>query len=110
MPQIKKLNLVIPDHYMFMVSCNFFIAVGIPDNSLENTGRAKYNLPPGTYKTFLVKSPSQIILLLHCKQINRVKNEVHGQPLSLLACMRDSDYEPAFTLIRLVFLELDTYN
>ena len=47
-------------------------------------------------------------LALHCKQINKVKKELDGRPSSLLACMHVSDYEAAFSLMRLVFLELDT--
>ena len=34
-PQIKNLKLVIPEQYTFMASNTIFIALGIPDNSLE---------------------------------------------------------------------------
>ena len=34
-PQIKDLRLVIPEHYTFMASNIFFIALGIPEEHLE---------------------------------------------------------------------------
>ena len=44
---------------------------------------------------------------LHCKQINKVKNELDGQPSSLLTSMHISYYNAAFSLVHLVFLELE---
>ena len=44
---------------------------------------------------------------LHCKQINKVKHELNGQPSSLLARMHVSIYKATFSPIHLVFLELD---
>ena len=64
-------------------------------------------LPPGLYKTSLDTSPPPISLSLHCKQISKVKNELDGQPSSLLACMHVSNYKANFSPIHLVFLELD---
>ena len=46
-------------------------------------------------------------LSLHCRQISEVKNELHGQPSSLLARMHVSNYKVTFFPIHLVFLELD---
>ena len=47
---------------------------------------------------------------LHCNQINKVKNELDGQPSSLLACMQVSDYEVTFHPMYLVLLELGTHR
>ena len=62
---------------------------------------------PGSYKTSLDTSPSPVSLSLHCKQINKVKNGLDGQPSTLLARMHVSNYKATFSLIHLVFLELD---
>ena len=43
---IKNLKLVIPEHYMFMASKNFFIALGILGNYLEKNASYKLTLPP----------------------------------------------------------------
>ena len=56
-PQIKDLKLVIPEHYTFMASNIFFIALGIADKHLEKTTLIKSTLPPGSYKTSLDTSP-----------------------------------------------------
>ena len=56
-PQIKDLKLVIPEHYTFMASNIFFIALGILDKHLEKTTLIKSTLPPGSYKTLLDISP-----------------------------------------------------
>ena len=84
-PQIKDLRLVISEHYTFMAGNNIFIALGIPDNYLEKTMLIRSTLTPGSYKTSLDTSPPPISLSLHCKQINKVKNELDGQPSSLFA-------------------------
>ena len=78
-PQIKDLKLVIPEDYTLMASNNIFIALGIP-NILEETMLIRSTLPPGSYKTSLDTSPPPISLSLHCKQINKVKNKLDGQP------------------------------
>ena len=109
-PQIKDLRLVIPEHYTFMASNIFFIALGIPDKHLEKTTLIKSTLPPGSYKTSLDTSPPPKSLSLHCKQINKVKNELDGQPSSLLACMHVSNYKATISPMHLVFLELDTHR
>ena len=44
---------------------------------------------------------------MHCKQINKIKIELDGQPSSLLASMHVFNYRATFSLIHLVFLELD---
>ena len=106
-PQIKDLRLVIPEDYTFIVSNNIFIALGIPDNYLEKTTLIRSTLPPGSYKTSLDTSPPPISFSLHCKQINKVKNELDGQPSSLLVSMHVSNYKATFSPIHLVFLELD---
>ena len=77
-PQIKDLKFVILEHYIFMASNIFFIALGILDKYLERTTLIKSTLPPGSYKTFLDTSPPAKSLSLHCKQINNVKNELDG--------------------------------
>ena len=109
-PQIKHLKLVIPEHYTFMTSNIFFNALSIPKNHLEKTTLIKSTLPPGSYKTSLDTSPSPKLLSLHCKQINKIKNEVDGQPSRLLAPMQVSDYDTTFSPMHLVFLELDTHR
>ena len=107
-PQIKDLKLVIPEHYTFMASNTIYIALGIRDNDLEKTTLISSTLPPGSYKTSLDTQPPPKSLSLHCKQINKHKNELDGQPSSLLACMHVSNYEATFSSMHLVFLELDT--
>ena len=109
-PQIKDLKLVIPEYYTFMASNIFFIALGILDKHLEKTTLIKSTLPPGSYKTSLDTSPPPKSLSLHCKQINKVKNELDGQPSSLLASMHVSNYKATFSPMHLVFLELDTHR
>ena len=49
-------------------------------------------------------------LSLYYKQINRVKNEVDVQLSVLLVSMQVSDFKAFFTLMHLVFLELDTHQ
>ena len=61
-----------------------FIALGIQDNYLEKTTAARSTLPPGSFKTSLGTLPPPKILSLHCRQINKVKNELDGQPSGLL--------------------------
>ena len=106
-PQIKDLKLVITENYTFMASNTIFFALGIPDNYLEKTTLIRSSLPPGSYKTSLDTSPPPKSLSLHCKQINKVKNELDGQPSSLLVSMHVSNYKATFSPIHLVFLELD---
>ena len=90
-----------------MASNILFIALGISDKHLEKTTLIKSTLPPGSYKTSLDTSPPPKSLSLHCKQINKVKNELDGQPSSLLASMYVSNYKATFSPMHLVFLELD---
>ena len=106
-PQIKDLRLVIREDYTFIASNNIFTALGIPDNYLEKTTVIRSTLPPGLYKTSLDTSPPPISLSLHCKQFNKVKNELDGKPSGLLARMHVSNYKATFSPIHLVFLELD---
>ena len=47
-PQIKHLRLIIPEHYTFMASNVFFIALGILDKHLKKTTLIKSALPPGS--------------------------------------------------------------
>ena len=63
---------------------------------------------PGSYKTSIDTSPPPKSLLLHCKQIHKVKNELDGQPSGLLASMHVSNY--TFSPMHLVLLELDTHR
>ena len=106
-PQIKDLRLVIPADYTFIASNNILIGFGILNNYLEKTTLIRSTLPPGLYKTSLDTSPPTRSLSLHCKQINKVKNELDGQPSSLLASMHVSNYKAAFSPVHLVFLKLD---
>ena len=106
-PQIKDLKLVIPEHYTFMASNILFIAPGIIHKHLEKTWKIKSTLLPGSYKTLLDISPPKS-LLLHCKQINKVKNELDGQTSSLIACMHVSNFKASFSPKHLVFLGLNT--
>ena len=96
-PQIKDLKLVIPEDYTFIASNNIFITLGIPDNYLENTTLIRSTLPPGSYKTSLDRSPPPISLSLHCKQINKVKNELDNHQVCWPACM--------FLIIKQLFLQ-----
>ena len=104
------LKLVIPEHYTFIASNIFFIALGIPKIELKKTKLIKSSLLLGSYKTSLDTLLPLKSLLLHCKQINKVKNELDGSPSSLLASMHVSDYRETFSPIHLVFLELDTHR
>ena len=80
LPQIKDLKLVIPEHYTFMACNTIFIALGILDKHLEKDYVEQVNLPPPSYKTSLDTSPPPKLLSLHCKQINKFKNKLDGQP------------------------------
>ena len=93
-----------------MVSNKFFIALGILDKHLERTTLIKSTLTPGSYKTSLDTSHPPKSSSLHCKQINKVKNELDGQPSSFLACIQVSDYGATFSSMHLGFLELDTHR
>ena len=102
-PQIKDLKLVIPKDYLFMADNTIFYALGIQDNYLEKTTLVSSTLPPGSYK----RSPPPNVLSLQCKQINKVENELDGQPSSLLTSMHVSNYNATFSPAHLVFLELE---
>ena len=65
-PQVKDLKLVIPEHYKFMASNTFFIALGILDNYLEKSTYTKSKLHPGSYKTSLDISPPPKSLSSYC--------------------------------------------
>ena len=108
-PQIKDLKLVTPGDYLLMADNPFFFfALDIQSNYLEKVTLIRSRLPPGSYKTSLDTSPPPKILSLHCKQISKVKNELDGQPSSLLTSMHVSNYKATFSSIHLVYLELDT--
>ena len=109
-PQIKDLKLVIPKYYTFIASNNIFVALGIQHSYLEKTTLIRSRLFPGLYKTSLNTSPPPISLSLHFKQINKVKNELYGQPSDFLARMHVSNYEATFSPIDLVFLELHIHQ
>ena len=90
-PQIKDLKLVTLQDYTFMTSNTIFIALGIPGSYLEKITLIRSTLPPSSYKTSHDTSPPPRSLSLHCKQISKVKNELDGQPSSLLVCMHVSN-------------------
>ena len=106
-PQIKDLRLVIPEDYTFMGSNHSFIVLGIPDNYLEKTTLVRSTLRSGSYKISLDTSSPPRSLSLHCKHINKAKNEPDGQPSSFLASMHISNYKATFSPVHLVLLELD---
>ena len=81
--------------------------LGIQGNYLEKTTLIRSRLFPGSCKTSLDTSTPPISLSLHCKEINKVKNELDCQPASLLARMHVPNYKSTFSPIHLVFLELD---
>ena len=105
-PQIKDLRLVVPKEYLFMADNTTFYALGIKVNYLEKTTLIRSTLPRGSYKAFLDTSPPPKILLLHCKQINKYKNKLDGQPSSLLTSVHVFNYNATFSPVHLVFLEL----
>ena len=76
---------------MFIAPNNIFIALDIQNKYLEKTTLIRSTLPLGSYKTSLDTSPPPRSLSLHCRQINKVKNELDGQPSSLLASMNVSN-------------------
>ena len=106
-PQIKDLRLVTPKDYTSMTDNTIFIALRIQNNDLEKTTLIGSTLLPDACKTSLDTSPPPISLLLHCKQIKKVKNELDGQPSRFLVCMHVSNYKATFSAIHLVFLKLD---
>ena len=52
MPQVKDLKLVIPRHYTFMVSDDFFVVFSVPCNHLTKIKGTKSTLHPGPYKSY----------------------------------------------------------
>ena len=52
-PQIKDLNLVIPEDYTFIASNNFFIALGIQEEHLEKSTLIRSRLFFGSCKSSL---------------------------------------------------------
>ena len=109
-PHIKNLKLVMPENYAFTADNNFFIVLGMPEKILKNINIKHSLVFSGSYKTQFVTTSPPKSLSLHCNQINKIKNELDGQPSSLLACMQVSDYDGTFSPMHLVFLELDTYR
>ena len=47
------------------------------------------------------------MLSLHFREINKTKNELDGQPSSLLVSTHVSNYAASFSLAHLTFLELE---
>ena len=79
-PKIKDLKSVITEHYTFMATNSFFIALDILNSCLRKFTLNKPTLNPGSCKILFNILPPPKSLSLHCKQINRVKNKVNGQP------------------------------
>ena len=99
-----------PESYALIADNNSFTPLGISKKILKNIN-IKYSLVfSGSYKTQIVTTLPSKSLSIHCNQINKVKNELDGQPSSLLARMQVSDYEAAFFPMHLVFLQLDTHR
>ena len=84
-----------------------FYALDIQDKYLEKTMLIRSTLPSGSYKTSLDTSPPPKILSLHCKQINKTKNDLDGQPSGLLVSTHALNYSASFSPAHLVFLELE---
>ena len=93
-----------------MTSNSFFIALGIPNSSLEKPTPVKSTIAPGTYKTSFDTLLPPKLLSLHPKQMDKIKNEVEGELSRLLACMQVSGYKAAFTPMYLVLLQQDTHH
>ena len=104
MPQIKDLKLIIKENCVFTACNKFFIAFGVPYNSLKINIKNSFVFS-GLHKASLDTSLPPKLLSLYCKQINRVKKQVDGQPSSLLSCIQVSDYKVAFIAMYLEFLE-----
>ena len=102
-PRIKNLKLVIPEDYTFLASNTIVTQLGIEDNYLDKTTIIRSIFTPGSYKTSLDTSTPPKPLPLHCNQIDKVKNELDGQPSGLLASMHISNYRATFLPIHLVF-------
>ena len=105
---------MITQHYSYMVPNSFVVALCILHSCLSNkcldkTALSKSILPRDAYKTSLDTSRPPKLLSLHCRQINRVKTELDGNPSKLLACMQVL-YKAAFTPMHLVFVEVDIHN
>ena len=98
---------MIPKDYLFMADNTIFYALGIRDNYLEKATLIRSTLSPGSYKTSLDTSPPPKVFSLHCRQINKVKNELDRQPSSLLTSMHVSNYIETFSPVHSVFLELE---
>ena len=90
-----------------MVDNTTFHALGIQVKYLEMNTFIRSTLPPGSYKTSLDASPPSKIFSLHSKQINKVKNELDGQPSRVLVSMHVFNYNSSFSSPYLVFLELE---
>ena len=103
--KIKDLMLTIPKDYLFIADDTIFHAFSIQDKYLEKTTLIRSTLPNGSYKTSFDTSPPPKTLSLHCRQINKVKNELDGHPSSLLAPMHVLNYSASFSPIHSVFLE-----
>ena len=86
-----------------MASNIILIALGILDKRFEKTMLIKSTFP-------LDHTPPPKSLGLYCKKISKVKNELNGQPSSLLASMHVSNYKTTFSPMHLVFSELDTHR
>ena len=87
-----------------------FTALGIPNKYIEKTMIIKLTIPPCSTRTSLDISPPPKLLSLHCKQTNKLKHDLDGQPSSLLACLHVSNYKTTSSLTHLVCLELDTHR
>ena len=91
-------------------------ALSIQDNYLESTTLTTSTLPPGSYILVLYRYLLMHHLpqnFCHCtinKKVKKVKNELDGQPLSLLASIHVSINNATFSPIHLVFLELEDLN
>ena len=93
-----------------MADNTIFYALGIQNNYLEKATLIRSTLPPGSYKASLDTSPPPKILSLHCKQINKFKNESEGHPSSFLASRHVFTYNATFSPAHLVFLKSNIHQ
>ena len=79
-PIIENYRLKIPDLCTFIASNLLFEALGITNTI--NVSAVKSSLFIGAYQTTLTPLPKNICF--YCNQIDKISNEINGQPSKLL--------------------------
>ena len=80
LPIIENYQLKIPDLYTFIASNLLFEALGI--TYTINLSAVKSSLFKGAHQTTLTPPPKNIFF--YCNQIDKISNEINGQPSKLL--------------------------